>query len=134
MASPENAETLLQGLKPDQYNQLKNAIREVVKEVVGEVVRAEMANYRHKCRLDMSTDEMRAVSSFAHRMKQMGGGDVQQGFDTIYENHKWMKAQRELGVKASLALLFLFLTGLVSGTVAALWLGFKTLVKSNGAG
>jgi len=119
---------LLQDMPPEQYVQLTRLIREVVKDVVQEAVRTEMANYQHTCRLKISSEEMEGVAQFAHRMSQLGEGSVQQGFDLIYENHKWMKTQREVGAKLSFSLLFLFLTGLASGLLAALWLGIKALI------
>lgn len=82
----------------------------------------------HKCRLGLNENDVNEFGHYVGMMKDLGDGSMAKGIETIRENHRWMRKQRELGNKISICILTTFIITILSGLLGAVWLGIKQLV------
>lgn len=97
-------------------------------DVVREAVREEI--YNHFCRLaSISDDELKDISHMVGMITDLGAGETRAGVEVMRANHSWLLAQRERTEQFGRAFFFVVSTSVVGGIAAALWYGFKALLK-----
>ena len=61
-----------------------------LQELVRLAVSAAMADYQHKCILDLEPEQIRQVDNIFTAIREIGNGDIGSGVVTIRDNHKML--------------------------------------------
>lgn len=93
--------------------------------IIRDVVREELANYTHTCKFDVDDEKLKDIEHTLGIVSNLGQGNVGEGLEVIRDNHKWLKKQRERSDKLSTAFFIVLFGSIVSGVMAAIWVGFK---------
>lgn len=61
-----------------------------LQELVRLAVSAALADYQHKCILDLEPEQIRQIDSIFTAIREVGNGDIGAGVVTIRDNHKML--------------------------------------------
>jgi hypothetical protein len=89
---------------------------------------------RHRCRLPISDEKIPEVVHAVGMITDLGKGDLREGVEILRDNHKAMLSIRNRISQLATAIGTAVLLAVVSGVVAACWLGIRVMATVKGAG
>ena len=102
-------------------------------DAISAVVRREtklaLAEYTHKCNIDLTPEIKQDIHGAIHDARQLGGGSFTKGLAEMNENHRWIKGIRVKSEKASWAFTAAIISLLAIGSAAALVTGVISRIK-----
>jgi hypothetical protein len=105
------------------------AVEELTKEelvkLIQDTVREELKTHKHQCRFSVSDDQAQAMGRYIGMIGKMGDGDLDEGFEIIKANHKWLSEMRQKGNSLSSAFFVALVTGSIGIIGVLLWEGLR---------
>jgi hypothetical protein len=110
-------------------------VEELTKEelvrLVQDTVREELKTHKHQCRFSVSDEQAQAMGRYLSMIGRMGDGDLDEGFEVIKANHKWLEEMRQKGNSLSSAFFIALVTGSIGILGVLLFEGLKKKLMGN---
>ena len=97
--------------------------------VVRREVKLALAEYTHKCNIDLTPDIKQDIQGAIHDARQLGEGSFSKGLAEMNENHRWIRGIRVKSEKASWAFSAAIISLIAIGSAAALVTGIISRIK-----
>ena len=120
-------------LDEKKFSDLVGVIVEVQIDALRKEMKTELENIKsqkHNCRFDISDGEAKEFTLAISMISSLGGGNgFIPGLQVMWDNHKWMKSQRDKTKAISSVFYTVAITAIVTGVATAIWQGIKAALN-----
>lgn len=104
---------------------LTDVTKDELIQLIRDTVREELKTHKHQCRFTLSDEQAQAMGRYIGMVGKMGEGDIDEGFEVIRANHKWLEEMRQKGNTLSSAFFLALVTGSIGVIGVLLWEGLR---------
>lgn len=102
-----------------------------LQELVRLAVSAALADYQHKCILNLEPEQIKQVDNIFTAIREIGGGDIGTGVETIRDNHKMLARYCRVTGKIGTTVISMIVISILTVAGSAFLLGL--IEKARGA-
>ena len=100
-----------------------------LEEIVKRAVSVALSEYKHTCVLDLDTEQVRQIDNIFSAIKEIGGGDIGRGVETVRENHKMLSRYCRVTGKIGTTVISMVVISIITVAGSAFLLGLVEKAK-----